>query len=660
MPSRPNTRRFDTLLVANRGEIAIRIFRSAHALGLRTVAVYSDADADLPHRLGADLAIRIGPPAATESYLAIDKLIDAARRTGAQAIHPGYGFLSESGAFSTACREAGLVFVGPSPEAINAMGNKATAKRIMQTCGVPCIPGYDGAEQTDAALSREAARLGWPVMVKAVAGGGGKGMRLVDSAAHLPEALRGARSEALKSFGDAALMLERAVTEARHIEVQVFGDAHGNVVYLGDRDCSLQRRHQKIIEEAPAPGLTADLRERMGAAAVKAAQAVSYEGAGTVEFLVRGDAEFFFLEMNTRLQVEHPVTEAVTGLDLVEWQLRVAAGERLPLEQSEIRLQGHAIEARVYAEDPASNFLPQSGMLSTWRPPEGAGVRVDHALCEGASVTAHYDPMIAKVIAMAPDRGLARRRLVAAIEHFAIGGVANNLAFLRECLRHPGFAEGRFDTSFLDRHASELAIDPVPDRKVIAIAAAVFLQRDVEKVDVIWRNWRSRPWRAQRLVLTCGEWRTQVSVSATPDGVTRVRDDEGTTDVRLLPGGPARRVQVDGVEQVVHWSWLEAALHVVRDERYFCFGEAREVTAKREAEGTSIVLSPMPGSIVDVRVRLGARVEAGQVIMTLEAMKMEHLILAPVTGNVGALGVATGQQVGLREMLVEIVGDGPR
>jgi geranyl-CoA carboxylase alpha subunit len=656
MPHTASARRFDTVLIANRGEIAMRVIRTARALGLRTVAVYSDADAALPHARAADRALHIGPAPASESYLAIDRLIEAARLSGAQAIHPGYGFLSESEAFATACRKAGLVFIGPSAGAIRAMGNKATAKRIMRECGVPCIAGYDGADQDDAAFAREAARIGWPVMVKAVAGGGGKGMRLVASAKQLPEALRNARSEALRSFGDGALMLEKAVIEPRHVEVQIFGDAHGNVVHLGDRDCSVQRRHQKIIEEAPAPGLPQALRQRMGEAAAKAARAVHYEGAGTVEFLVRGDSEFYFLEMNTRLQVEHPVTEMVTGLDLVEWQFRIAAGEPLPLAQAEIKVEGHAIEARVYAEDPAADFLPQSGRILTWHPPEGPGLRVDHGLCEGASVSTHYDPMIAKVIAFGRDRELARRRLAAAIERFAIGGVRNNLAFLRQCLLHPDFAAARLDTSFLDRHAFDDVPGGAPDRKMVAIAAALFQQRDVQALDGSLRSWRSRPWRAEQLALASGEWRSSVRISAEPGGLARVSDAEGTTEVRLLSAGPCSRVRVDGVDQSVHHAWHDGELHLVRDERYACFATPRETETRSSAKG-AIVLAPMPGSILDVRVAPGARVEAGEVLMILEAMKMEHQIQAPVSGSVAALGVSAGQQVGLREMLAEIVAE---
>ncbi|HKT54785.1 MAG TPA: biotin carboxylase N-terminal domain-containing protein, partial [Caulobacteraceae bacterium] len=418
--------RFQKVLIANRGEIACRVIRSARALGYQTVAVASDADDDALHAQLADEVVAIGPAPAGQSYLDAARLIAAARQSDVQAVHPGYGFLSENADFAETCAAAGIVFIGPSPAAIRAMGDKAESKRRMIAAGVPCVPGYEGQDQSDETLLREGRKLGLPLMVKASAGGGGRGMRLVEALDQLPAALASARSEAKASFGDARLLLERAIVDARHVEIQVFGDTQGHVVHLGERDCSVQRRHQKVVEEAPCPVMTPELRTRMGEAAVQAAKAIAYAGAGTVEFLLDSAGQFYFLEMNTRLQVEHPVTECVTGLDLVALQFAVAQGAPLPFEQADVRLTGHAIEVRLYAEDPANNFLPQTGRAEVWIPPAGEGVRVDHGLCAGASITSHYDPMIAKVIAFGDDREMARRRLVRALGDMAVLGVVTN------------------------------------------------------------------------------------------------------------------------------------------------------------------------------------------------------------------------------------------
>lgn len=646
---------FNSILVANRGEIALRIFRTAHAMGLRTVAVYSEADAGMPHVLGADRAICIGAAAAADSYLNIERLIDAAKRTGAQAIHPGYGFLSENDAFATACTQAGLVFIGPSPHAIRSMGNKATAKSILIGQGVPCIPGYDGAEQDDRVFEREANRIGYPVMVKAMAGGGGKGMRLVESVAQLADASRAARSEALKAFGNGALMLEKAILSPRHVEVQVFGDMQGHIVYLGDRDCSIQRRHQKVIEEAPAPGLSQELRECMGRAAVQAARAVDYVGAGTVEFLVTPDQSFYFLEMNTRLQVEHPVTEMVTGLDLVEWQIRIARGENLPLTQEQVRLDGHAIEVRVYAEDPCSDFMPQTGNLSIWQPPQGSGIRVDAGLSVGASVSTSYDPMVAKVIAHGVDRELARLRLARALDQFAIGGVRNNLHFLGQCLRHPVFAQAHLDTGFLDREHLDLHACTVPDAQIVAIACALWQARDVGDIAPELHSWRSRPWREEILSLQCDDWQGERRISSHADGGYLVLADGGkTVHVVLGSGSVSSRVCVDGVDETAHFAWIGDTLDLVRGDCYFRFTQLQEVAKGRNAEGLSVICAPMPGSVVEVRALLGSRVEAGAVLLILEAMKMEHQIEAPIAGLVTQVHAEAGQQVGMRDVLMQI------
>lgn len=453
------------ILVANRGEIACRIMRTAKRMGIETVAVYSEADANAPHRKMADEAVAIGPSPALESYLAIDKIINATRSSGADAVHPGYGFLSENADFATACREAGLIFIGPSADAITLMGNKAEAKRYMKKAGVPCIPGYEGEDQSDAAFDTAAQDIGFPVMVKAAAGGGGRGMRLVSKPEKLIKALTAARSEAERSFGSAELILEKAILEPRHIEIQVFADNHRNVVHMGERDCSIQRRHQKVIEEAPSPAVSEDLRDRMGETAAAATKAIGYSGAGTFEFLLSQDKDFYFLEMNTRLQVEHPVTECITGLDLVEWQLRVAAGEPLPRTQEQISFRGHAIEARLYSEDPYKGFLPKTGVLSNWQQAEGPGIRTDHGLESGFEVSPYYDAMIAKVIGYGEDRETARKRLHSALRNTVEEGLTTNRRFLMSCLSHETFMDGNATTAFIETHfpKKKLAEGPPDD-----------------------------------------------------------------------------------------------------------------------------------------------------------------------------------------------------
>ncbi|MFZ4758425.1 MAG: acetyl-CoA carboxylase biotin carboxylase subunit, partial [Burkholderiaceae bacterium] len=471
--------RFDTLLIANRGEIACRVIRSARSLGIRTVAVHSDADASARHVEMADVAVRIGPGPARDSYLDIDRIVAACRDSGAQAVHPGYGFLSERAEFARALRDAGLVFVGPPPEAIDALGNKSAAKRLALELDVPCLPGYSGAEQDDDTLVAQARRVGAPLMVKAAAGGGGRGMRAVDDVgdeAALRAAIASARIEATSSFGDGTLLVERRVLRARHVEVQVFGDLHGGYVHLGERDCSTQRRNQKVLEEAPAPGVDAALRVRMGEAAIRLARAVGYVGAGTVEFLLEPDGRFWFLEMNTRLQVEHPVTEAVTGLDLVAWQLRIARGEPLPSAQDAIRIEGHAIEARLCAEDPDHGFAPQVGPITGWRMPVGDGVRVDHGLAVRAEVPPYYDSMIAKVIAFGADRAQARARLDAALADTAVLGLRTNRDWLRRCIAAPAFTEPALSTAWLGEAAADWTA-PASDARWRAVATALRLSR---------------------------------------------------------------------------------------------------------------------------------------------------------------------------------------
>src|SRR5690349_8794609 len=477
---------FFKILVANRGEIALRIMRTARRLGYGVVAVYSDADRDALHVREADSAVRIGEALPAQSYLRIDAIIAAAKASGATAVHPGYGFLAENEDFAQACRDAGLVFIGPSPEAIRAMGNKAGAKDIMREAGVPCVPGYQGGDQSDAVMLAEARKIGFPVMIKAVAGGGGRGMRLVADATAFPDALRSARSEAQGAFGDPTVILERAIVDPRHIEIQVFGDRYGNAVHLGERDCSVQRRHQKLIEEAPSPAVSPELRARMGEVAVAAVKAIGYEGAGTLEFLLDKSGAFYFMEMNTRLQVEHPVTEAITGLDLVELQLRVASGEPLGVKQEDIRFDGHAIEVRLCSEDAGHDFMPQSGRMLRWRIPEG--IRVEHALQSGAEIPPFYDSMIAKIISHGASRDEARGKLICALEQVEAFGVTTNQGFLISCLRHPAFAKGDATTAFIANHRGELLARGANEAQEAVLAALL----------IYVSNPHTPPWRAGR------------------------------------------------------------------------------------------------------------------------------------------------------------------
>lgn len=643
---------FDTILIANRGEIACRIIRTARAMGYRTVSVFADPDRGAPHARAADAAVHIGPALA---YLEGARIIEAALRTGAQAVHPGYGFLSENAGFAQACAEAGLVFIGPGPEAIALMGSKAAAKQAMERAGVPCLPGYSGPDQSDGVLLAEGARIGFPLMVKAAMGGGGKGMRLVREAGALADALVRARSEAERAFGDGALILERALETPRHVEIQVLADGHGNVVHLGERDCSVQRRHQKVVEEAPSPAVDAELRARMGAGAVLAARACGYVGAGTVEFLLDGGA-FHFLEMNTRLQVEHPVTEAVTGIDLVEWQIRVARGEVLPWRQEEIALNGHAIEVRLYAEDPAQGFLPQAGRLVRWRP--APGLRVDHGLAEGQVISTDYDPMLAKLIAHSPDRDTARRRLIRGLEETEVLGFRTNKAFLINLLRHDGFAAGAATTAFLERDfAADASLMPAaPSAEILALAGLVFAARRGGASDPAHPRfgWGNGPRPKVRFRLSDGTAVHEVAVTFRREagGLALVHDDKVLEAVTLEPG--LCRYQSDGTERRLNWAFEGDVLHLE--------GLAlRDVThAPAEAAGTrgeAVLRAPMAGTLVSVAVSAGDVVEKGQVLAVLEAMKMEHPLRAGVSGRVDAVSASEGMQVKARQVLLEIEGD---
>ncbi|MES0874164.1 acetyl/propionyl/methylcrotonyl-CoA carboxylase subunit alpha [Sinimarinibacterium thermocellulolyticum] len=659
------TKRFDKVLVANRGEIAVRVIRGAKRLGYRTVAVYSDADADALHVLEADEAVHIGPGPAKDSYLAIDKIIAAARTSGAQAIHPGYGFLSEREAFAQAVQDAGLVFIGPDPASIEAMGNKSASKIRMIEAGVPCVPGYQGNDQSDETLVAESKKIGLPVMIKAAAGGGGRGMRLVHDAAALLENIRSARSEAENAFGSGQLLIEKAVLDARHVEIQVFGDRHGNVIHLGERDCSVQRRNQKVVEEAPSPAVDETLRARMGAAAVAAARAVNYVGAGTVEFMLARDGAFYFLEMNTRLQVEHPVTELVYGIDLVEWQLRVAQGEVLPMSQDEVlaRRRGWAIEVRLCAEDPLQNYLPQTGTVLAWRPASGVGIRVDSYLQQGQRISPYYDSMQAKLIAWGEDRDTARTRLLHALDDTTLLGVVSNKAYLRRILAHEAFAGGDFSTGFIGQHfptQTIAAMQPTPRHYALAAVAlymdeafALAAAHDLAPEFIGWHSSHESP-ADYRL-----KWRDQ-----THDLEVLVHDGHVFT---IVISGQTLVIDVvrnlahefhyicDGVQGKARTArdgnrmWLDAEGEV------YCYEDVTLAPVEAASAGSDgRLLAHSDGKLVAVHVQVGDTVAKGQTLAVLEAMKMEFQLSLPVAGKVIAVGAQAGQQVKNRQLLVQV------
>jgi acetyl-CoA/propionyl-CoA carboxylase, biotin carboxylase, biotin carboxyl carrier protein len=655
-----------TVLVANRGEIAVRIIRTLRDLGIRSVAVYSDADRTAPHVRVADVALHLGPAPASASYLHIGRILEAARRTGAQAIHPGYGFLSENTEFAQACADAGIVFIGPPPSAIEAMGDKIHAKATVETAGVPVVPGVHRPGMSDEELVAAAGDVGYPLLAKAAAGGGGKGMRIVRSDAELPDALASARREAKGAFGDDALLLERYLERPRHIEVQVLADTHGNVVHLGERECSLQRRHQKVIEECPSPVLDEDMRQRMGAAAVDAARSCGYVGAGTVEFIATGDAsEFFFLEMNTRLQVEHPVTEEVYGLDLVEWQVRVAAGEELGFTQDELVPAGHAVEARLYAEDPARGFLPTGGTVLALREPEADGVRVDSGIAAGSVVGSDYDPMLAKVIAYGHDRSQALRRLDRALADYALLGVTTNVGFLRNLLAYPAVVDGRLDTGLIERHIDELIDDGVPDDVYVAAALGHLLGHEpapgpdgiVDAFDLPG-GWRvGEPARALlRLRPGSGE-AVDVAVGglAADAEVVIAAGEPLRAAGRLLDDGRLL-VAFDGAQRVYDYVEDRDVAWLSRDGRTWALREEQELDAARHAAACCCgpLVAPMPGTVTVVHVSAGEQVAAGQALMVVEAMKMEHPITAPVAGVVSRLSVSQGDQVDMEQELAVV------
>ena len=655
---------FTTILIANRGEIACRVAATARRMGIRTVAVYSDADAQALHVRQCDTALPIGGSAASESYLRGEAIIAAALASGAQAVHPGYGFLSENADFAQACWDAGLVFIGPPPAAMRAMGLKAQSKQLMERAGVPLVPGYHGADQDAAFLQREADRIGYPVLIKASAGGGGKGMRIVEAPGDFAAALASCQREAVSSFANGAVLIEKYVQRPRHIEVQIFGDSHGNCVHLFERDCSVQRRHQKVLEEAPAPGMTQALRAQMGAAAVAAARAVDYVGAGTVEFIVAqtgyaqpDSMQFFFMEMNTRLQVEHPVTEAITGLDLVEWQLRVASGEPLPLRQEQLQISGHAIEARICTEDPDKNFLPAVGPLAVFRTPDCArfapgAVRMDSGVGAGDRISPFYDPMIAKLIVHGSTREEALARMDAALAQTHIAGVANNVQFLRHVIATPAFAGAALDTALIARESDRLfGQDAVGAHRAVLSAVAQLLrqERALETADPFSRR---DGWQSHGETVRCLEW-VYADAPLTAclhyghDGTCRVRladethaiqIDQGDAPfaLRIRWGTQEWRADVDGMDGLVHVFTPQGATSIRR----------ADPLAQRQAQAPHGGLqAPMPGKVLQMLVRVGEPVVAGQTLALMEAMKMEHSIRAPFAGVVAELLYASGEQV---------------
>lgn len=652
---------FSKILVANRGEIACRIQRTAQALGYRTVAVFSDADADALHVRMADEAVSIGPAPVQQSYLNAPALLEAARRTGADAIHPGYGFLSENADFARACEKAQLVFIGPSAEAIELMGSKRRSKIAMLAAGVPCISGYQGIAQDDDTLRREAGRIGFPLMIKASAGGGGRGMRLVQRAEDLLDQLHGARSEALHGFGSDELILEQALIDPRHVEVQIFGDQHGQLIHLGERDCSIQRRYQKIIEEAPCPVMTADLRRAMGEAALKAGRAVNYVGAGTVEFLLAADGRFYFLEMNTRLQVEHPVTELITGQDLVAWQLDIAAGLPLPLRQDQIPFNGHAMEVRLYAEDPGEHFLPQTGRLIGWEPPTRPEVRIDHGLLEGQAITPFYDPMLGKLISHGATREEARRRLLRAVEDCVLLGIRSNQRMLAGLLAHPQFVTGDFGTGFIAQHFTDhVALQPhEPSNEQLAIATALFYRAAGASHPPGLAGWRNNTGTALHYRIGAAERNWTSSLAAETDGTLQIRIAGQVFELKLLDTDRCHTsLVINGIRRRYTWRLHDTDLWLFTGPGSLHLQDRTHAVVTSGAPvGDGTLRAPMDGAIIELRVSEGSVVRRGQPLVVLEAMKMEHSLTAGMDGVVRALQVKQGDQVKNRQVLLQVATD---
>ncbi|BBM03156.1 acetyl-CoA carboxylase biotin carboxylase subunit [Microbulbifer sp. GL-2] len=654
----------ETLLIANRGEIALRIMRTARAEGYRTVAVYSDADRDALHAQTADIAVAIGGQTSAESYLDIQKILDAAKKSGATAVHPGYGFLAENAEFASACEENELRFVGPSAEVIELMGNKRKAKEFVAAAGVPCIPGFQGAQDDDTLIA-EARRIGFPLMIKAAAGGGGRGMRLAHGDNELASQLRAARSESMSAFGSDELILEKALVNARHIEIQVFADRHGNCIHLGERDCSVQRRHQKVVEECPSPAVDAQLREKMGQAAVAAARACGYLGAGTVEFLLCPSGEFYFLEMNTRLQVEHPVTEMVTGFDLVAWQLAVARGEALCVSQQQVTQQGHAIEVRLYAEDPEQQFLPQAGKVLHWMAPKRQGIRIDHALKSGCEITPFYDPMLGKLIAWGQDREEARRKLTQALSQLEFIGPKNNIHFLQKILAESQFIAGDADTSFLDQNSTLTSAESVP--AVIAAQAALLNHlhqanpQDRRSGRCDWRSGDNSVPINYRLGISGQTLNCELLALVNNSYQILVGDQQFLIQwvhfekSQKVSGVYSAELLLDGVSQKSLFLANQSNLHLLLDGRQFHFVDITHAPAKSSLnEGSGRITAPMDGCLVQVLVEPNQRVQRGDTIALMEAMKMEHALRADRDGTVIKLGACEGDQVRGGQLLVQI------
>ena len=661
-------KRFNSILIANRGEIACRVIKTAKQLGYRTIAVYSDADAGAPHVQLADDAVRIGPGPVGESYLLAENILAAATTSGAESIHPGYGFLSENSAFAEAVESAGLVFIGPTREAIDVMGNKAESKRRMIEAGVPCVPGYEGHDQTDEALLAEGNKIALPLMVKAAAGGGGRGMRLVQDYAELANAIKLARAEAESAFGSGELILEKAIIQPRHVEIQVFADTFGNTVHLGERDCSVQRRHQKVIEEAPCPIMTPELREQMGQSAIDAAKSVNYRGAGTVEFLLDASGAFYFLEMNTRLQVEHPVTELITGLDLVALQISVAQGEALSITQDDVHLEGHAIEVRLYTEDPSLDFLPASGPVDLWQPADGVGVRIDAGIVSGQDISPFYDPMVAKVIGYGPDRESARLRLIGALKETVLFGTPNNKRFLIQCLEKQCFIDGTATTAFIAEEFSgeDLQVAP-PSFADSAVAAVIELAMEHKKlfdrsvlVSASLKNWASASAIISRKQYQFADLTRDLGI--TPEGVEayRVFDVGGVeTDVEITVLAMDKHkasLRVDGtILAVTSMSSVKGQLHCSIEGRDALFKDMIILDGMSDVNvGGGRVTAPMHGLLLEVLVEPGDLVVKGQTLAVLEAMKMHYEIQAEIDGTVAEVSAMAGKQVAVDDVLIEI------
>ena len=660
---------FNSILIANRGEIACRVIRTAKKLGYRTVAVYSDADAGAPHVKLADDAVRIGSGPVGESYLVPELILQAAASSGAESIHPGYGFLSENAAFAEAVESAGLVFIGPTREAIDVMGNKAESKRRMIEAGVPCVPGYEGHDQSDKTLIAEGLKIDLPLMVKAAAGGGGRGMRLVHDQADLANAIKLARAEAEGAFGSGELILEKAIIKPRHVEIQVFADTFGNTVHLGERDCSVQRRHQKVIEEAPCPIMTPELREKMGQSAIDAAKSVNYRGAGTVEFLLDDSGFFYFLEMNTRLQVEHPVTELITGLDLVELQISVAQGEPLDLSQDDISLEGHAIEVRLYTEDPSQDFLPASGPVDLWAPASGVGVRIDDGISTGQAISPFYDPMVAKVIGYGPTREAARLRLIGALKETVLFGTPSNKDFLIQCLDKQSFIDGAATTAFIGEEFSAADLDAAPVSFLDSAVAATLdlwlenkahFQRSI-LVSCELKNWTIASAMVSRKQYQFGDITHDLSISP----INSSADTYHVTDTAAKLGAVIQVISMQDNKAVVLFDGVKLVAQFMQRQRgqIYCSIQGRGAFFKDliildgvvdDAEGGGRVIAPMHGLLLEVMVSAGDEVVKGQTLAVLEAMKMHYEILAEVDGTVEEVSAVAGSQVAVDDVLIEI------